>query len=127
MISYLCLKCNVNLILFLVLFIYLLLFLLIYFLLCSGAQKMLLVFYNKCHFCFLSTTPVTFYQYYKMAEKKKKKKFFHYGNIWWFHKTQPSRLTVGQLEIPKKVQVNFPNWFQNNIVYIIESNTFQKP
>lgn len=70
-----------------------------------------------------------FFAFYKIA-KKNKKSFIFMATFEDFnphHKTQPSRLTVGQLEIPKKVQVNFPNWFQNNIVYIIESNTFQKP
>ncbi len=92
-------------------------------------KKMLLVFYyNTCHFCFLSTTPVPFISITKRRKITKSFIFMTmFEDVSPHRKTQPSRLTIGQLEIPKKVRVNFSNWFQNNIVFIIQSNTFQKP
>lgn len=92
-------------------------------------KKMLLVFYyNTCHFLFSFHNHSSFYQYYKTAKNTKSFIFMAmFEDVSPHRKTQPSRRTVGQLEIPKKVRVNFSNWFQNNIAFIIESNTFQKP
>lgn len=75
----------------------------------NGTQEteLLLVVYNICN-AFLSSTPVPFINITKWQKDTKSSIFITMCEYFSPHyKTQPSRLTVGQLDIPKKVQVNF--------------------